>query len=74
VHELVEQLLLERGRTKAVYTLSLDPLTAVVCSFAEIESMFGEMWEAHRACLGEFETAKAQKVASVALRNPLMQG
>ena len=57
VHELVVQSLLERDRTKALYALSLDPLTAAVCSLEEIESMFGEMWEAQRDYLGLFETA-----------------
>jgi alpha-galactosidase len=57
VHELVVQSLLERDRTKALYALSLDPLTAAVCSLAEIESMFGEMWEAQRDYLDIFETS-----------------
>jgi alpha-galactosidase len=57
VHELVVQSLLERDRRKALYALSLDPLTAAVCSLAEIESMFEEMWEAQRDYLGAFETA-----------------
>lgn len=57
VHELVVQSLLEHDRTKALYALSLDPLTAAVCSLAEIESMFGEMWEAQRDHLGVFESA-----------------
>ena len=57
VHELVVQSLLEHDRTKALYALSLDPLTAAVCSLAEIESMFGEMWQAQRDYLGVFEIA-----------------
>ena len=55
VHELVVQALLERDRTKAMYALMLDPLTAAVCSLGEIESMFNEMWEAERASLSAFE-------------------
>ena len=55
VHELVVQALLERDRTKAMYALTLDPLTAAVCSLEEIESMFNEMWEAERESLGAFE-------------------
>ena len=55
VHELVVQALLERDRTKAMYALMLDPLTAAVCSPEEIERMFNEMWEAERASLGAFE-------------------
>jgi len=49
--------LTERDRAKALYALSLDPLTAAVCSLAEIEKMFGEMWESQRDYLGAFETA-----------------
>ena len=55
VHELVVQSLLERDRTKALYALSLDPLTAAVCSLAEIENMFEAMWEAQRDYLSIFE-------------------
>jgi alpha-galactosidase len=55
VHELVVQALLERDRTKAMYALMLDPLTAAVCSPEEIESMFNEMWEAERTSLSAFE-------------------
>jgi alpha-galactosidase len=33
----------------------LDPLTAAVCSPAEIGAMFEEMWEAEREDLGAFE-------------------
>jgi alpha-galactosidase len=55
VHELVVQALLERDRTKAMYALMLDPLTAAVCSLEEIESMFNEMWEAERSSLSAFE-------------------
>ena len=57
VHELVVQSLLEHDRAKALHALSLDPLTAAVCSLAEIEKMFGEMWESQRDYLGAFETA-----------------
>jgi alpha-galactosidase len=55
VHELVVQALLERDRRKAMYALMLDPLTAAVCSLAEIENLFNEMWQAERASLGAFE-------------------
>jgi alpha-galactosidase len=57
VHELVVESLLEHDRTKALYALSLDPLTAAVCSLDEIEKMFGEMWEAQRPFLAPFEQA-----------------
>jgi alpha-galactosidase len=55
VHELVVEALLEQDRRKAYYALSLDPLTAAVCSLEEIEHMFNEMWEAQRPYLQSFE-------------------
>ena len=55
VHELVVQALLERDRSKALHALSLDPLTAAVCSLEEIEKMFGEMWEAQAPYLTPFD-------------------
>jgi alpha-galactosidase len=51
VHELVVEALLERDRRKAKYALMLDPLTSAVCSLAEIDRMFEEMWEAERESL-----------------------
>jgi alpha-galactosidase len=57
VHELVVESLLEHDRTKALYALSLDPLTAAVCSLDEIENMFDEMWEVQRPFLAPFEQA-----------------
>jgi alpha-galactosidase len=54
VHELVVQALLERDRSKALYALMLDPLTAAVCSLEEIESMFNEMWAVERESLAAF--------------------
>ena len=55
VHELVVEALIERDRTKAMYALMLDPLTAAVCSLEQIESMFDEMWKAERSSLAAFE-------------------
>ena len=55
VHELVVEALLEHDRRKALYALSLDPLTAAVCSLEEIERMFNEMWDAEREFLYAFE-------------------
>src|SRR5581483_6128760 len=57
VHELVVEALLEHDRQKALYALSIDPLTAAVCSLDEIEKLFDEMWEAEREYLAPFETA-----------------
>jgi alpha-galactosidase len=47
VHELMVQ--------AARHALMLDPLTAAVCSPAEIAQMFDEMWAAEQADLREFE-------------------
>jgi alpha-galactosidase len=55
VHRLVVQALLERDKEAARYALLLDPLTAAVCSPAEISAMFDEMWEAQRPYLQAFE-------------------
>ena len=54
VHELVVEALMERSKQKAKYALMLDPLTAAVCSLAEIDRLFEEMWEAERESLGAF--------------------
>ena len=55
VHELVDHSLLHHDRQSALYALSIDPLTAAVCSLEEIESMFDEMWEVQRPFLAPFE-------------------
>ncbi|MBK8022220.1 MAG: alpha-galactosidase [Chloroflexi bacterium] len=43
VHDLVATAVLEHDREAAVYALMLDPLTAAVCSPAEIRALFDEM-------------------------------
>lgn len=43
VHDLVATAVLEQNREAAFYALMLDPLTAAVCSPAEIRQMFDEM-------------------------------
>jgi alpha-galactosidase len=55
VHTLVVEALLHGDQQAARYALQLDPLTAAVCSPAEIDAMFSEMWEAERAYLPAFE-------------------
>jgi alpha-galactosidase len=55
VHTLVRDALLERNKEAARYALMLDPLTAAVCSPAEISKLFDEMWEAERPYLHAFE-------------------
>jgi alpha-galactosidase len=55
VHTLVVQALLEHDRQAALYALMLDPLTAAVCSLAEIRRMFDEMWAIQRPYLQSFE-------------------
>jgi alpha-galactosidase len=54
VHTLVVQALLEGNRQAAKYALLLDPLTAAVCSPAEIDAMFEEMWRAEAEYLQGF--------------------
>jgi len=53
-HDLVATAVLERDREAAVHALMIDPLTAAVCSLAEIRQMFDEMAEAQRAYLPDF--------------------
>ena len=55
VHNLVCEALLTHNKEAARYALLLDPLTAAVCSPAEISSMFDEMWVAQREYLQPFE-------------------
>lgn len=55
VHTLMSEALLTRNKEAARYALMLDPLTAAVCSPAEISALFDEMWEAEREYLQPFE-------------------
>jgi alpha-galactosidase len=55
VHELMVEAVLERDRQAALQALMIDPLTAAVCSPAEIRAMFEEMWAAERGDLAVFE-------------------
>ncbi|HEX8917241.1 MAG TPA: alpha-galactosidase [Chloroflexota bacterium] len=55
VHALMVQALLTRDRQAALYALLLDPLTAAVCSPAEISTLFDEMWNAEREYLQPFD-------------------
>ena len=54
VHSLVVEALLKRDLQAARYALLLDPLSAAVCSPAEISAMFDEMYEAQREYLQGF--------------------
>lgn len=54
VHDLVATAVLEENREAAVYALMLDPLTAAVCSLAEIRQMFDEMASTEAAYLPEW--------------------
>ncbi|HLI08636.1 MAG TPA: alpha-galactosidase [Ktedonobacteraceae bacterium] len=56
VHDLLVQALLNEDREAAVQALMLDPLTAAVCSLAEIRQMFEEMAAAEREYLPNFLT------------------
>jgi alpha-galactosidase len=55
VHTLMVDALLNHDREAARYALLLDPLTAAVCSPAEISAMFDEMWAAQQPYLESFE-------------------
>jgi alpha-galactosidase len=54
VHDLVATAVLEGNREAAFYALMLDPLTAAVCSPAEIRQMFDEMSRVEAAYLPEW--------------------
>ena len=53
-HDLVVTSVLEQEREAAVHALMVDPLTAAVCSLAEIRQMFDEMVTAEKDYLPEF--------------------
>jgi alpha-galactosidase len=55
VHALMRDALLNLEKEAARYALMLDPLTAAVCSPAEISALFDEMWEAQLPYLQYFE-------------------
>jgi len=54
VHDLMVQALLNEDREAAVHALMLDPLTAAVCTLAEIRQMFDEMAATQKAYLPQF--------------------
>lgn len=54
VHALMLEAILHKNRQAAKYALMLDPLTAAVCSPAEISAMFEEMWAAQEDYLGTY--------------------
>ena len=53
-HDLVATAVLEQDREAAVHALMVDPLTAAVCSLAEVRQMFDEMVAAQQDYLPEF--------------------
>ncbi|MCG2770159.1 MAG: alpha-glucosidase/alpha-galactosidase [Anaerolineae bacterium] len=53
-HGLVATAVLEQDREAAMHALMVDPLTAAVCSLAEIRQMFDEMVEVERDYLPDF--------------------
>ena len=55
VHSLMCESLLNKNKEAARYALLLDPLSAAVCSPAEISALFDEMWETERDYLQYFE-------------------
>jgi alpha-galactosidase len=55
VHTLMVDALLNHDKQAARYALLLDPLSAAVCSPAELSALFDELWEAQRPYLQVFE-------------------
>ena len=55
VQDLAVQAVLEGDREKAVHACMLDPLTAAVCSLAEIREMCGRLFEAEKHLLDYLE-------------------
>ncbi len=55
IHTLMREALLTLNKEAARYALLLDPLSAAVCSPAEISALFDEMWEAERDYLQPFD-------------------
>ena len=55
VHTLMCEALLTHNKEAARYALLLDPLSAAVCSPAELSALFDEMWEAEREYLQPFD-------------------
>ena len=53
-HDLVATAVLEQDREAAVHALMVDPLTAAVCSLAEIRALFDEMAASEKEYLPEF--------------------
>ncbi len=54
IHALMCEALLTHKKEAARYALLLDPLSAAVCSLAEINALFDEVWEAERDYLEPF--------------------
>lgn len=55
IEELMVQGALERNKVQLLQALYHDPLTAAVCSMAEIKSMFDQMWAENAGYLEWFE-------------------
>jgi alpha-galactosidase len=55
VHTLTCEALLTHNKEAARYALLLDPLSAAVCSPAELSALFDDMWEAEREYLQPFD-------------------
>lgn len=54
VQELIVEAALNRDIDAARYALSLDPVTATVCTLDQIDAMFKEMFEAQKQWLPQF--------------------
>jgi alpha-galactosidase len=58
IHDLMVQALLNEDREAAVHALMLDPLTAAICTPAEIRQMFDEMAATQKDYLPHFINLK----------------
>ncbi|MGF1764880.1 alpha-galactosidase [Aliivibrio kagoshimensis] len=58
VHELIVEAVMNSDLNAARYALSLDPVTATVCTLEQINAMFDEMYQAQKQWLTYFGTAQ----------------
>jgi alpha-galactosidase len=65
--DLGAQAAIDRSVEQAIYALMLDPLTAAVCTPAQIEAMTLELFEAEKAFLPGYVSEPAQQACDVRL-------
>ncbi len=57
VHELVVKSILEQDKEAAIHAMMMDPLTAAVCSLAEIRQMAEELFQAEKDYIPKYLTS-----------------